>query len=140
MEMAARHTLVLSEDSSMFIRTWTLCGHTETFARKSVLNGLPPSGCAQCAAATQPKTARKRGEEVRDHWKELACSYIQRVDPHNFDRIVEEAKQTAQDKSKPAHELAGVPDACEAACISWYGSSRAQSSILTTLATPRGIY
>lgn len=66
-------------------------------------------GCPECRRPATP-------DEVRDQWKRVACQWAKHRWPDSYRRLVVEARRSAR-TDRPDHQLAGVPDACEAAGV-----------------------
>jgi hypothetical protein len=108
----------LTRSASGMIRTWKVCGHTDTVPFDKILVAAPTT-CPACAQ-TQGKQ-RTRAEAVRDDWKHLACRFIGEAAPALYQAVVAQAEARAHVPHKAPWTLMGVPDACEAACIALHG-------------------
>ena len=92
------------------------CGHETSLPTYSHVANVPAL-CPSCSSVkTQPEKTRAR--ETRNHWKSVACRFVEWHFSENYKELVEKAKKRAR-KPQEDHQLSGVSDACEALCISF---------------------
>jgi Tfp pilus assembly protein PilV len=75
-------------------------------------------------------------EAKRDEWKRLACALVLAKWPEAYEAMAAPCRARAR-TAKPDHQIEGVSDACEAACIAFHvlrtsGQLSAVSSQRTT--------
>tara|TARA_R110000824_G_scaffold54028_1_gene149041 strand:+ start:7101 stop:7898 length:798 start_codon:yes stop_codon:yes gene_type:complete len=99
---------------------WTGCGHQLVFETFTAMQSslMHWAGCPQCAVVARrgAPSSMTPDEWRRDEWKRMACQVVEKFWPDLYVALVEDAKSRAK-TIKPDHRLAGVADACEAACI-----------------------
>jgi hypothetical protein len=104
----ARLVRIERELGRIFV-VWS-CGH-RTATQFDRLNQAAQEGCTKCSESS--------AFDARDAWKELAVRLATKHWPHVIDPLIRDARSRAR-TVKPAHQLSGVPDACEA---TWIGAS-----------------
>lgn len=124
--MAAQRSTVTGRPGGGFVRTFTECEHTQSFASFADLK----RSTGTCAACAVPTKAIDPADWVRDEWKRIACQGIQRFWPELYAPLVATARGRRRPKSGatapteiPDHQVTGVPDACEAAWIAVHALS-----------------
>lgn len=124
--MAAQRSTVTGRPGGGFTRTFTDCGHAQSFA--SFVDLKRSTGtCATCAV---PVKTVDPADWVRDEWKRIACQGIQRSWPDLYAPLVATARGRRRAKPGeaapteiPDHQVAGIADACEAAWIAVHALS-----------------
>ena len=106
-----------------FTRVWLGCAggtnHEESFVSLAALTASTASSCPVCA--TSALTLEAAGW-VRDEWKRMACEAAERFWPRQYAEALAPALERAR-LPKPAHQLGGVADGCEALWIALYALS-----------------
>jgi hypothetical protein len=124
--VAAQCSTVTGRPGGGFVRTFTDCGHAQSFASFADLK-RSTGICATCAV---PVKTADPANWVRDEWKRIACQGIQRFWPELYASLVAAARGRRRAKpgeaaptEVPDHQVAGIADACEAAWIAVHALS-----------------
>ena len=77
------------------------------------------TSCATCEAErARASTARPIGEAISEAHKANACSFVFAHWPVHFRCLLDDCKKNLTDnRTRPAHEVPGMADACEAVAI-----------------------
>lgn len=95
--------------------TYRGCDHVHVTTSIDLAAGRTPTRCPTCSPVGTDAFIETE-EDITEAWKRTACAYAKALYPDAYEMVVADARGRARTE-KPDHQLAGVPDACEALAI-----------------------